>query len=136
MIARLESTLDERLAERSERIFQDDLNQTQRQTDRLFAVLMLIQWIGGIVLAFVISPRTWVGAQDSVHIHVWAAILLGALFMGPGIGLAWISPGKTLTRHVIAAGQMLDSALLIHFTGGRLETHFHEIGRASCRERV
>jgi two-component system sensor histidine kinase HydH len=37
-------------------------------------------------------------------------------------------PGSALTRHVIAASQMLWSALLIHLTGGRIETHFHVFG--------
>ena len=37
-------------------------------------------------------------------------------------------PGRTLTRHVIAIGQMLLSALLIHISGGRIETHFHVFG--------
>ena len=33
-----------------------------------------------------------------------------------------------ITRHAIAAGQMMMSALLIHLTGGRIETHFHVFG--------
>src|SRR5262249_30147126 len=33
-----------------------------------------------------------------------------------------------LPRPVIAAGQMLTSALLIHLSGGRIETHFHIFG--------
>ncbi len=33
-----------------------------------------------------------------------------------------------LTRHVVAVGQMLQSALLVHVTGGRIETHFHVFG--------
>ena len=37
-------------------------------------------------------------------------------------------PGETLTRHVVAVGQMLTGALLIHLTGGRIETHFHVFG--------
>src|SRR5205823_6026339 len=36
--------------------------------------------------------------------------------------------GKPMTRHTIAVGQMLMSALLIHLTGGRIETHFHVFG--------
>ena len=35
---------------------------------------------------------------------------------------------RSLTRHAIAVGQMLWSALLIHLTGGRIETHFHVFG--------
>ena len=42
--------------------------------------------------------------------------------------LALTRPGRASTRHVIAVGQMLTSALLIHLTGGRIETHFHVFG--------
>ncbi len=33
-----------------------------------------------------------------------------------------------VTRHVIATSQMLWSALFIHLSGGRIETHFHVFG--------
>jgi hypothetical protein len=36
--------------------------------------------------------------------------------------------GASLTRHVMAAAQMLFSALFIHLSGGRIETHFHIFG--------
>src|SRR5438034_5541534 len=39
---------------------------------------------------------------------------------------AW--PGEAITRHAVAVAQMLWSALLIHLTGGRIETHFHVFG--------
>src|SRR5205823_133889 len=42
--------------------------------------------------------------------------------------LAWRWPGRAFTRHTIAVAQMLTSALLIHLTGGRIETHFHVFG--------
>ena len=37
-------------------------------------------------------------------------------------------PGEAITRHTIAVGQMVTSALLIHLSGGRIETHFHVFG--------
>ncbi len=37
-------------------------------------------------------------------------------------------PGAVGTRHAVAVGQMLSSALLIHLSGGRLEMHFHIFG--------
>src|SRR5437773_2803615 len=37
-------------------------------------------------------------------------------------------PGRVLTRHAVAVGQMLVSALFIHLSGGRIETHFHVFG--------
>jgi len=42
--------------------------------------------------------------------------------------LAWTRPGCVSTRHIIAVAQTLTSALLIHLTGGRIETHFHVFG--------
>ena len=42
--------------------------------------------------------------------------------------LAIFRPGDALTRYTIAVAQMLMGALLIHLTGGRIETHFHVFG--------
>src|SRR5205085_9280877 len=63
-----------------------------------------------------------------VHLHVWAAVFLGGAINLFPIFLALRWPGATVTRHSIAIGQMLTSALLIHLTGGRIETHFHVFG--------
>ena len=96
--------------------------------DRFFARFMLVQWLATIVVAAVVAPRTWDGRVASTHIHVWAALVLGGLITALPAWLGLRRPGLTLTRHVIAAGQMLMSALLIHLTGGRIETHFHVFG--------
>nr|UXE46194.1 sensor histidine kinase RcsC [uncultured bacterium] len=103
-----------------------DLNYVR--TDRMFAGLMMFQWIAGIVAALVISPRTWAGQYSSTHVHVWAAIFLGGAITLVPVTMALQYPGRALTRHVIAIGQALTSALLIHLTGGRIETHFHVFG--------
>src|SRR5687767_2694083 len=93
-----------------------------RRTDRLFAVLMAVQWVAGIAAALWLTPYTWSGEASRFHVHVWAAVVLGgALALGP-IVLAVKMPGALVTRHVIAVSQMLVSALLIHLTGGRIET--------------
>jgi hypothetical protein len=111
----------------------DDLYRAHRQTiyrrtDRMFPLLMAIQWAFGIVAALVVSPRTWAGAVSQMHPHVFAAIFLGAAVSLPPIALALLRPGRAVTRYVISVAQMLSSALLIHLTGGRIETHFHVFG--------
>lgn len=98
------------------------------RTDRMFAWLLGIEYFTGIAGAVLISPLAWSGAASQVHIHVWAAALLGGLIVSLPIALAVRMPGHTLTRHVIAAAQMLMSALFIHLSGGRIETHFHVFG--------
>jgi signal transduction histidine kinase/DNA-binding response OmpR family regulator len=98
------------------------------QTSRLFAYLMLIQWVAGIVAALWISPRTWAGTSSQIHSHVWLAVFWGGAITALPVWWAFARPCHTLTRHTIAAAQMLMSALLIHLTGGRIETHFHVFG--------
>src|SRR5688500_851383 len=113
---------------RSEELLSRHREKICRNTDRLFGSLLLLQWFAGIAAAYWISPETWIGVISQTHIHVWAAIILGGCIAVPPAILAWWQPGRTLTRHVIAVAQMLASALLIHLTGGRIETHFHVFG--------
>src|SRR5262249_44797292 len=113
---------------RATTLFHEQINQIHRRTDRLFAGLMTFQWLPGIASAVWVTPYAWAGSLRQPHLHVWAAVLLGAVISGLPILFALARPGEAITRHVIAAGQMLTSALLIHLTGGRIETHFHIFG--------
>jgi signal transduction histidine kinase len=116
------------IGSRVQGLFQEHRQSILVGTDRMFAILMVCQWVAGIIAAFVVSPRTWAGLESRTHIHVWAALGIGGLISFGPIILALVQPGRVLTRHVIAVGQMLTSALLIHLTGGRIETHFHVFG--------
>ena len=40
------------------------------------------------------------------------------------LALVLVRPGTTVTRHVVAASQVMWSGLFIHLSGGRIETHF------------
>ncbi|TAJ15042.1 MAG: response regulator [Planctomycetota bacterium] len=104
------------------------LDGIRRRTDRLFAGLMLAQWLGAIAVALWLSPSTWAGSRAQPHVHVYAAVLIGAALTIPPVLLAWLCPGRPSTRHAIGACQIAMSALLIHLTGGRIETHFHVFG--------
>ncbi len=113
---------------RAQTIFDAQRQAIYARTDRLFAGLMALQWAGAVLAACALSPRTWAGTASQVHPHVWAALFLGGLLSVFPIGLALLRPGRALTRQVIAVSQLLMSALLIHITGGRIETHFHIFG--------
>ena len=89
---------------------------------------MALQWVAAVGVALWVSPRTWEGLSSRTHPHVWIALFLGGLISLFPILLAVWQPGRALTRHAIAVGQLLMSGLLIHLTGGRIETHFHVFG--------
>ncbi len=98
------------------------------RTDRMFAVLMILQWIGGIIISLVVSPRTWSGAQSELHPHVLMALIGGGALAALPVFMAIAYPGRLATRMVIASSQVLFSVLLIDLSGGRIETHFHVFG--------
>jgi PAS domain S-box-containing protein len=119
---------EESVNARAGRLFETHRLALYRRTDRLFAALMPFQWLAAVLAALWISPRTWAGAASSTHPHVWAAVLLGGAITFPVLLLALLRPGRTYTRHTVGVCQMLMGALLIHLSGGRIETHFHVFG--------
>jgi signal transduction histidine kinase len=116
------------IAPRADELFAQHQLEIHRRTDQLFAFLMVFQWIAGIVFAVWVSPLAWDGVVSRTHVHVWAAIVLGgAICLFPAL-LGALRAGEPSTRYTIAVAQMLMGALLIHLTGGRIETHFHVFG--------
>jgi PAS domain S-box-containing protein len=119
---------DPAIALRAEELFRQQRDENYCNTDRLFARLMLFQWAAAIVIALWISPLSWAGLSSRVHLHVWLAVLLGGAITLFPVWCTRALCGTAFTRHSIAVGQSLMSALLIHLTGGRVETHFHVFG--------
>jgi two-component system sensor histidine kinase/response regulator len=109
-------------------LFQKHRQAIFRGTDRLFAGLLVAQWVATVACALWLSPLAWAGLSSYTHPHVWAALILGGGIISLPVLLALTLPGRAFTRHVIAVAQMLLGALLIHLTGGRIETHFHVFG--------
>jgi serine phosphatase RsbU (regulator of sigma subunit) len=113
---------------RADALFAERFDANVRRTDRLFAYLILGEWLFAIAFAAVLSPYAWSGKAHVFHAHVYIAVLLGAVVSSLPVALGLTRPGWPTTRMVIACGQMLWSALLIHLSGGRIETHFHVFG--------
>ena len=88
---------------RADEVFHAHQQALFKRTDRMFAYLMGGQWLAAILFALVVAPRTWAGADSQVHVHVWAALILGGLVSLFPAALAVLRPGATLTRHSIAS---------------------------------
>jgi two-component system sensor histidine kinase/response regulator len=119
---------NEDIAPRTAELVREHQGRIFDQTSKLFSILMVVQWIAGIAAALWISPRAWSGATSHVHLHVWLAIFLGGAITSLPVTLAILRPRDTFTRYTVAVCQMLMSSLLIHLSGGRIETHFHVFG--------
>lgn len=102
--------------ERADHLFREQRDANFERTSRLFAVLMIVQWAFGAAIAIA-------HARD-----VLLAVVLGGAIAAVPAYLAIARPIAPVTRHTVAIGQMLWSALLVHLTGGRIESHFHAFG--------
>lgn len=120
--------LKAKASKRINQMYQDMCSENYKKTDKLFGYLMAGQWFFAIACAVILSPSTWNGNNSSLHPHVWAALVLGGLLTFLPHSFIYLRPGEAITRHVIAVTQIAMSALLIHLTGGRTETHFHIFG--------
>src|SRR6266550_7153768 len=57
-------------ASRTAELFNQHQQDICKRTDHMFAVLMMLQWVGGIIAAALISPRAWVGTTSQIHVHI------------------------------------------------------------------
>ena len=113
---------------RADVLFEQQKKAIAMRTDKLFAWLFILQWIGAIVWTLVATPLSWEGTRATVHIHVWQSTILGAVILSLPLFFIFKNPGTELTRQVVAIAQILWSGLLIAASGGRIETHFHVFG--------
>jgi len=111
--------------ERATTLFHERLDANYRRTSRVFTVLMVVQWLFGIAIALIWSPYAWVGRTHTIHLHVYTAVVIGAALSSLPVLLTIARPTAASTRFVVAIAQVLWSGLLIHLSGGRIETHFH-----------
>lgn len=79
----------------------------------------------GIALACFLAPRVWAGGEQQFYFHFYLAFLGGGIAALTPVAFIWSKPGRALNPYVIATSQIMFSALYIHLSGGRIETHFH-----------
>ncbi len=79
--------------QRASELYAIQANCIHRRTDRWFAILMILQWIGGVVAALIFTPLEWTGSVPRVHSNVWAALIFGVFAAYP-VTLAFTRPGE------------------------------------------
>jgi hypothetical protein len=106
-------------------LFDDRLLEQRMRLDRMFSKLMVVQWMAAVVVAAVYSPIAWAGRHAEVSALLTLAFLGGAALALISMLMVRLSSGSSGSRQAIAVCQILFSALFIHLSGGRIETHFH-----------
>src|SRR6188768_3935749 len=89
------------IATRVEAAFDQIMIVIFKRTDRMFAYLMVGQWVFGILVALVFSPYTWAGRTYTTNIHVYTAVFLGGAISSLPIALTLLKPGSAITRYTV-----------------------------------
>ncbi|MDX2038156.1 MAG: response regulator [Isosphaeraceae bacterium] len=112
-----------RSKERARRLFDRQLRAIAVRTDRFLSVGLVCQWIAIVVIAAGFSPwnANWLGSSTTI-------VFLSSLVIAFPVYLGIRRSGDAGTRIAIAIAQMSISSILIHLSGGRIETHFHVFG--------
>ena len=61
---------DTTTALRAETLRDEQLLVRRIRIDRMFAVLLVVQYLAGIIGALVVSPYAWQGKERVLHMHV------------------------------------------------------------------
>ncbi|MGV3615234.1 MAG: two-component system sensor histidine kinase NtrB [Fimbriimonas sp.] len=110
---------------RRDELYREHRTFVRRHTDRMFAIVMAIQYVAIVIGTLAFSPRTFSGATSAIHPHVWQGVGLGFLIAAPVWWIAHRDRGAATSLLVVPVCQLLMSCLIIHLTGGRIESHFH-----------
>lgn len=113
------------LDQQEQELFRQRQLETQSAINRMFAILLLIQFVATIALAMFLTPLTWSAWESNVNVHVWGSILLGSVLAIYPAYLGMFRSRHSWTPYIIAAAQLGFSSLIIHTAGGRSEMHFH-----------
>jgi two-component system, sensor histidine kinase and response regulator len=120
------STFENAAGERAEKIFCALRTNTFQSSDRMFAWLIVFEWLAAMAAASLISPGIWPTERPMRLLWV-ASASAGLIYLLP-LYLSLRSPGRAYTRHIIGLGQMFTPALFIYLTGGGFETNFFIFG--------
>jgi signal transduction histidine kinase len=113
---------------RARELFRASLGAVHERTDALFARLLVAQWVAAVACALWIAPKVLHGEESPAHPHVLGSVVFGGLITAVAVAMTRWRRGAPLTRHMIAAAQLLWSALLIDVTADRIDTSFHVFG--------
>jgi two-component system sensor histidine kinase/response regulator len=106
-------------------IYEENMARLRARADDFLARLLLAHWLVEVLVARWLTPYTWIGDVYSIHLHVWLALVLGGLISLPPCLLLLREKSSLFVSHWLATSLGLSSCLLIHLSGGRIETHFH-----------
>jgi two-component system sensor histidine kinase/response regulator len=119
---------DEAFIARTRDVVSEHLGNNSAETSRLFAILLSLQWIAGVALAFWLGSNARSTASGVPHLQIWLMIFLGGAIIGLPLDAALRRSRSAATRHTVALGQVLLSGLLVYVGEGFIRPDYYAFG--------
>lgn len=110
---------------RAELYFGQRQSAIHRRVDRIFGVLLPLQWFIIIAFSYYIPAQNWSAVSGGIDPRLIFAISIGIFLVLPSVVFILKFPGRKATRYTIAFTQMSISGALIYLTGDSTEANFH-----------
>ena len=110
---------------RAAQLFAERFVTLRERVSRVFVPIVVCQYILLVATSVIVTPLTWIGTRPELHNHVYIAILIGGWLTSVQVWATRCHGRRPWTPHAFAVVQACQSAVWIHITGGRIETHFH-----------
>jgi PAS domain S-box-containing protein len=89
---------------------------------------LVVQWAAAVVLARHATRPTSAGGAVAAGSLFGAALAVGGVVACLPLALALARPGRAVTRHAMAVGQVIMVGILVRLGGARAEAHVHAFG--------
>jgi len=70
---------EEDVRTRAKALYEEMVRKVALRADRLFGIIFVVQWMAALIAARWLSPHAWEGRNQTTHMHVYAALVLGTL---------------------------------------------------------
>ena len=120
------SLMREVIEERAARVFLEHSKSIDARTDRVFAILAVLQWL--VLCGLTLAPWTVSSSPGSQGSMAWIPLLIGTVGSGLSLIVAWRHPGHAANRFVIAASQAVWAVTFAHVAVGRVDMHAYIFG--------
>jgi PAS domain S-box-containing protein len=107
----------------AEWLFHRHVRQIWRRADRLFAWLLVAEFVAALAASLIAGIHL-----KSNHAHSWGMVAsLAAAVCLPAVAVVWRRPGSRSSRYAVAVSQMLVASLLAHLSGKQGAASFYGI---------
>jgi methyl-accepting chemotaxis protein len=87
-------------------------------------IVLIAEYLIGVLIAFFVSPKTWTGYVPETHFHIYLSVIGGLILILPPLILSYKKPGSLEVRMASGVAMALFVTIFTAVQGGTQDSHF------------